>query len=178
MSSKLLFKVGQGEESVAGIKTLLVFTVTSPHFSVVPRVIRADELVTDTEISGGLLKKGLNIAVTVGKTVGELKTVVRLDTFYTDSPAGIPLHQPSQKVCGGVSGLLGIGGQETESGKLVNGCILEQAKLWIGDTAAGNYLHIYLETLTRIGHLLVGVGSIRLFLLPLWKHPQFPHNPK
>lgn len=35
MNRKLLFKVGQGEESVAGIETLLVFSMTALNFSTV-----------------------------------------------------------------------------------------------------------------------------------------------
>ena len=178
MDSKLFLKVGQGKERTKRIEAFLVFPVATLHFSVVPWGVRADELVADAKISGSLFKKGLDIPFAVGKTVCKFKTVVGLNTFHTDTPAGIPLHQPLQKVSGGVGRLLWIGGQKTESGELVNGGILEQAQLRVSNAVAGNDLHIHLDPFSRTSHLLVRFWRISLFLLLLWEHPQLTHDPE
>ena len=118
------------------VKAFLVFPVAALHFAIVPWGVGADELVADAKISGGFLKKGLDIPFAVGKTVCKLKTVVGLDTFHANAPAGIPLDQAFQKVGGGIGRLLRIGGQETKPGELVNGGILEQAQLRVSNAAA------------------------------------------
>ena len=133
MDSELFLKVSQREERTNRIEAFLVFPVAALYFSVVSWGVRAD-----AKISGSLFKKGLDIPFAVGKTVCKFKTVVGLNTFHTDTPAGIPLHQPLQKVSGGVGRLLRIGGQKTESGELVNGGILEQAQLRVSNAAAEN----------------------------------------
>ena len=66
----------------------LVLPGAALGFSVMSWSVRAGELVSDTEIGGGLLKKGLDVPFTVGKAVCELKAVVGLDTFHTDASAG------------------------------------------------------------------------------------------
>ncbi|MEY8402399.1 hypothetical protein AALA54_03505 [Oscillospiraceae bacterium 44-34] len=57
-----------------------------------------DQFMLDAQLRGSFLKKGLNIPLTVGKTVCKFKAVVGLDTFHTNTSAGIPLHQPLQFV--------------------------------------------------------------------------------
>ena len=161
MDSELFLKVSQREERTNRIEAFLVFPVAALYFSVVSWGVRADELVADAKISGSLFKKGLDIPFAVGKTVCKFKTVVGLNTFHTDTPAGIPLHQPLQKVSGGVGRLLRIGGQKAESGELVNGGILEQAQLRVSNAAAGNDLHIHLDPFSRTSHLLVRFWRIR-----------------
>ena len=63
--------------------------------------------------------------------------------------------------------MFGVGSQEAQAGKLVNSGILEQTELGVGNTFAGHYLHIHhihLEPLAGIGHLLVGLGFVGVFL--------------
>ena len=154
MDSKLLLEVSQREERVDRVKAFLVFPVATLHFAIVPWGVGADELVADAKISGGFLKNGLDIPFAVGKTVCKLKTVVGLDTFHANAPAGIPLDQAFQKVGGGIGRLLRIGGQETEPGELVNGGILEQAQLRVSNAAAGNYFHIHLDPFSGQSQIL------------------------
>ena len=117
MDSKLFLKVSQREERVERIKAFLVFPVAAFHLAVMSGCVGTDKLMPDTHLSCGFLKKGLDIPFAVGKTVCEFKTIIGLDTLHTDTPAGIPLHQPFQEVGGRVSGLLRIGRQEAEPGK-------------------------------------------------------------
>ena len=176
MNSELIVKVSQREERVDRIKAFLIFPVATFHLAIMSGSVRADQFMLDTQLSGGFLKKGLNIPFTVGKTVSKFKAVVSLDTFHANAPAGIPLHQPLQKVGGGVGGLLRIGGQEAEPGELVNGGILEQAQFWVHDAAAGDDLYIHLDSFSRTSHLLVRFWCVSLFLLVLREHPQFAHD--
>ena len=178
MNGELFVKVSQREERADRIKAFLIFPVAAFHLAIMSGSVRANQFMLDTQLSGGFLKKGLNIPFTVGKTVSKFKAVVSLDTFHANAPAGIPLHQPLQKVGGGAGGLLRIGGQEAEPGELVNGGILEQAQFRVRDAAAGDDLYIYLDSFSRTGHLLVRLWRISFFLLLLWEHSQFAHNAK
>ena len=114
MNGKLFLKVRQREERPDRIKAFLIFPVAAFHLAIVSGCVRANQFMLNPQLGGGFFKKGLDIALTAGKTVGKLKTIVSLDTFHMDAPAGIPLHQPFQKVGRGIGGLLRIGGQEAE----------------------------------------------------------------
>ena len=161
---------------MAGVKAFLVLPVAAFHFAVVTRRIGTDELVADAELGSGGLKQGGQVFLAVGKTIGELKSVVRLDALHPDAPAGIPLLQLFQEVGGGVGTLFRVGGQKAQTGELVNGGILEQAKLVVWNTPAWHYLYIYLDPLAWIGHLLIRLGPVCLFLLCRRKQPQFAQN--
>ncbi len=78
---------------MTGIKTLLILPVAVFHFSVVSKCIRADELVANYEFSDSGFKQSKQIFLTIGKTVGEFKAIVGLDTFDSDVSAGIPFDQ-------------------------------------------------------------------------------------
>ena len=118
------------------------------------------------------------IPLAVGKTVGEFKAIVSLDTFHADAPAGIPLDQLFQEIGGGTGRLLRVGGQEAQAGELVNSGVLVQAEFRVCDTASGDHLHIHLDTLAGIGHLLVGLGLVSWFLLFRREQPQLSHDPE
>ena len=124
MDSELHCKVIQGVKTVAGIEAFLILAVTALHFTVVARRVGSDELVADTQVGGGGLKQSREIPLAVGETIGKFKAIIRLDTFHADSPAGIPLEQLFQEIGGGTGGLLRVGGQEAQAGKLVNGRVL------------------------------------------------------
>ena len=161
---------------MTGVKALLVLPVAALDLPVVARRIGTDKLVSDTELCSGGLKQGGKIPLAVGKAVGELKPVVSLNALYPDAPAGIPADQLVQEVGGGVGGLFRVGSQEAQAGELVNGGILEQAKFRVCHTLARHHLHIYLDPLAGIGHLLVRLGLANFFLLLLRKQPQFAQN--
>lgn len=180
MDSELPGEVIQGVETVAGIKALLILAVTAFHFTIVAWSIGADELVADTQLGGGGLKQSGKIPLAVGKTVGELKSIVSLDTFHADASTGKPFDQPFEEVRGGIGGLFRVGGQEAQACELVNGCVLVQAQLRVSNAATGDHLYIYihLDTLAGIGHLLVGLWPVGGFLLFRREHSQLPHYPE
>lgn len=51
-------------------------------------------------------------------------------------------------------------------------------RVWISRLLAGDGFHIHLDPFTRASHLLVRFWRIGLFLLLLWEHAQFAHDPK
>ena len=160
------------------VEAFLVLPVAALHLAVVPGCVWTDEFMPDTQLSGGFLKKSGDISFAVREAISKLKAIIGLNALYTNAPAGIPLHQPLQEISRGVRGLLRIGGQKAQTGKLVNSGILEQAKLRIRDTASGNDFHIHLDTLPGIGHLLIGLWCIGLLCLLAGKHSQLPHDTK
>ena len=95
VDSKLLCKVVEGIKSVAGIKTLLILAVAALDLTIVPRRVGADQLVADAKLGSGLFKERRQIAFAIGKTIGKLETVVRLDAFYLNPMAGVPCCQLS-----------------------------------------------------------------------------------
>ena len=176
MDSKLLVKVIKRIKAVTGIKALLVLPVAALHLAVVAGCVRTDELVADTQFGSSGFKESRQIPFTVGETIGELKSVVGLDTFHPDTPAGIPLNQLFEEISGGIGALLGVCSQEAQTGKFIYGSVLEQSQLRVCNTPARHYFHIHLNSLTGIGHLLIGLWGIGLFLLFLRKHPQLAHD--
>lgn len=99
MDRKLLCKVVQRIECVAGIEAFLVLTVAALHLTVVPRGIRANQLMPDAQLSSRPLKQSRQLALPAGEAVGKLGTVVRLDTFHLDPAACIPRGQSAQEIC-------------------------------------------------------------------------------
>ena len=69
-----------------------------------------------------------------------------------------------------------IGSQKAQPCELVNGGILVQTQLRVSDTPSGYDLHIYLDPLTRIGHLLIGHRFVHFFLHNRRKQSQFAHD--
>ena len=65
-----------------------------------------------------------------------------------------------------------VGSQITQAGKLVDGGVLIQPQTRVGDATARNDLHIDLYTLARMGHLLIRLGDVFLFLLRRGEHSE------
>ena len=176
MDGKLLCKVVERMEAVAGVKPFLVLPVTALHFTIVTGLVGTNEIVPNTELDSGGLKQGGQVPLAVGKAVGELKTVVRLDALHSYSPAGVPPGQLLQEIRRGIGGLFRVCGQEAQAGELINGGVLVQAEFRVCDTRSGNYFHIHLDPLAGIGHLLIGLGFLCLVLLSRGKQSQLPHH--
>ena len=178
MDGKLLFEVRKGIKAAAGIETLLVLTVAALYFAIVPWGVGPDKLMADAELLRGRLEQGGQIPFAVGKAVSELKAIVCLYTLHPDAPACIPLHQLFQEISGGIGRLFLVCSQETQTGKLVNCSVLKQTQFRVCDTALRNNFYIYLNSLTGIGHLLIGLGCIGFLRLFAGKQSQPPHDPE
>ena len=109
MDGELLIKIVQRIKTVAGIEAFLVLPVAALHLAVVARRVGTDELVADPQLGGCGLKQGRQIPLAVGEAVGELKSIVSLDTFHADTSAGVPLEQLFQEIGGGTGGLFRVG---------------------------------------------------------------------
>lgn len=149
--------------------------MTALDLAVVARRVWSYEFVLDTQRDSSGFKQCGQVPPAVGETIGKLKTVVGLDALYADAPACIPFEQPFQEVGRGICTLLWVGSQEAKPRELVNGGVLKQAQFRVCNTPAGHYLHIYLDPLAGIGHLLVGFGLVCLFLLRRRKQAQLAH---
>lgn len=60
--------------------------------------------------------------------------------------------------------LFGIGPQHPETGIFVDGCVLKQSQGFIGNTTTRDNFHIYLDSLSGMRHLFVGLWFILRFL--------------
>ena len=176
MDRKLLCEIVQRIECVAGIEAFLVLTVAALHLTVVPRGIRANQLMPDAQLSSRPLKQSRQLALPAGEAVGKLGTVVRLDTLHLDPTTRIPRGQSAQEISRRIGGLLRIGGEEAQARELVDGGVLEQPKLRIRDALARHDLHIHLHALSGTGHLLVRLGFVCIFRLFGRKQPHFTHD--
>ena len=121
MDRKLLCEIVQRIECVAGIEAFLVLTVAALHLTVVPRRIRANQLMPDAQLSSRPLKQSRQLALPAGEAVGELEAIVRLDTLHLDPAARIPRGQSAKKISRRIGGLLRIGGEEPQTSELVDG---------------------------------------------------------
>ena len=148
---------------MAGVKALLIFPVTTLHLAVVSWRVGTDQLVPNAQIHSSDLKQSGQVLLAVRETVGELKAIVRLDTFHADASAGVPLEQLLEEISRRKGVLLRIGSQEAQVSELVYGGILEQAQLRVCNTPAGLHFHIYLDPLAGVGHLLVRLWFIHFF---------------
>lgn len=97
VNSELFCKVIQGLKAVAGVKPFLILPVAALHLVVMTWCVRTNELMPDTQLGNSGLKQDGQVMLAVGKTVGELKSIVRLDTLHADTSASIPLEQLFQK---------------------------------------------------------------------------------
>lgn len=61
MDSEPLLKAGGGEESMSRMKAFLVFPAAALYFAIMPGRVGTNELVSDPQVSGSFLKKGLDI---------------------------------------------------------------------------------------------------------------------
>ena len=153
------------EERMTRGETLLVFLVAALHFAVMARCAGANELMSDTKFGGSGLKQSRKISSAVGEAIGERKAIVSLDALYPDSSAGILLEQPFEEFGRREGAVLWGDGQEAQTREFINSSILKQAELWVCDTPARHHLHVHLNPLAEIGHLLIGFGFICFLLV-------------
>ena len=128
---------------MTGIEALLILAMAALDLAVVARRIWANQFMPNAQFDSRSLKQRRQITLTAGKPVGKLKTVVCLNTLNPDAAACIPRRQFAKEVRRGVSGLLRISSKETHTTELVNGGVLEQAKLRIRNALTWHNLHIH-----------------------------------
>ena len=144
---------------MGGIEPLVVLPVAALHFAVMPRGIGSDYLVADAMLLQTHLKKGGLVPV-CGEAVCELSAVVRLDAL---NGAGEGFHKVFHKQGRGIGTVFLKSLHKTPSGILVNGGILEEMLsdyLTVYKAGRGDELHIHLNALPGMVHLLIRLGDI------------------
>lgn len=161
MHSELSIEVGKRVETMGVVEATLILTVAALYLAIVTGRIGTNQLVPNAQLCSGFLKERDQFTVGLSKAVGKLKSVVSLDTF--DGKA-VPFEESIcflQKVRRGVGALFIVSSQVPQPRKLVDGGILKESLP--GRTArARNNLDVNLNTLSRIGHLLIGFRAVRL----------------
>jgi hypothetical protein len=76
--------------------------VAALDLAVVAGRVGTDEFVVNTELGGGFLEKSLQIALAAGKSVGELKAVIRLNTLDLHAFPCEPRSHLFEKISGGI----------------------------------------------------------------------------
>ena len=144
---------------MGGIKTFIILPVAALHLAIMPRCIRAYELMADAVASQMLLKES-RLVRGRGKAVGELRTVICLDTL---NRAGKSFYQMFNKQGRGIGAVFLKGFHITPSGIFVDGSILEELftdDLTVDEAGRGDEFHINLEALAGVFHLLVGLRDV------------------
>ena len=95
MEGELFFEVIQGKEGMGGIEPFLILPVTALDLAIVSRGVGANQFMPDAQVLSSLFKKGRKVPLAVGKAIGKLKTIVRLNAFHLNPLAAIPPCQPS-----------------------------------------------------------------------------------
>ena len=80
-------KIIEGIEAVRIVETALILTMRTLNLAVVPGSVGTDEFVAYAQRGTGILEKSGQIALGIGKAIGELKAVVGLNTFHGDTAA-------------------------------------------------------------------------------------------
>ena len=144
---------------MGGIKALIVLSVTTFDFTVMPWSKRSDQLVPDAMLHEPDLKQGGFVPVR-GETIGKLCTVIRLDTFNRQREY---FYEMLQKDSGRIGVMLLEGLHIAPAGILIYSSILEELfsnDLAVFQTGRGDKFHINLNPLSRILHLFIVLGDI------------------
>ena len=141
------------------VKTLIIFSMAALYLPVMTRGKGADDLVSYPMRFQVFLKERRLVPVS-SKTVGKFRPIIRLDALDGKRES---FYKVIYKLCGRIGAVLLKGFHETPSGILIYGSVLEE--LFPNDPtvfkAGSRYeLHIHLDTLTGILHLLIGLRDV------------------
>lgn len=155
---QLLCEILKGVKTVSGVEPFVVLPVAALHFAVMPRRVRADELMGDAVPLQMLLEQRGLIPVS-RETVRELRPVICLDTLDT---AGECLYQVFEEPGGGISALLSKGFHKAPAGIFIDrGILIEMLPFCsVHKTYGGYKLNIHLDTLSGIEHLFIRLGDV------------------
>ena len=81
MHSQLSVEVGKRVEAIGIVEAMLILTVAALYLAIVTGRIGTNQLVLNVKLCSGLLKERDQFTVRLSKAVGQLKSVVSLDTF-------------------------------------------------------------------------------------------------
>ena len=145
---KLRREVGEREEPV-----------TAFNLAVVAGSVRPYEFVLDTEFGKGFLKERRTVRFGIVQPVGELRTVVGLDTL---NGIGEFLNNMAKEEAGRIGAVFLKGFEIAEAGILINeGVLVKLLTNGISDKASRrNKLDVDPPVRSGTGHLRIGLGII------------------
>lgn len=144
---------------MGSIKAFIVFSMTSLYLPIMPWCIGTDKFMSYPMLFQTKLEQG-RFVLFRGETVGKLSPVICLDTL---NGAGKGFHKVIHKKGGRVGAVFLKSFHKTPSGILVDSGILEELfsdNLTVYEAGGRDEFDIYLNTLTGMLHLLVGLGNI------------------
>ena len=168
-NGELLLKVGKRIELMGSVKLLIVFAVAALNLSIVSWRIGTNKLVTDTKLCESGLKESGFVFLTGDKTVGELGTIVCLNTLNEEWEF---LHTMADKLSGRIGTVFLKGFQIAKTAELIDEGILEIPAILsrlANEADFGDELHVNLYPLAWIPHLLVGLWDV-LGIRRLYRH--------
>lgn len=144
---------------MGGIKAFVVLPVAALNLAVMPWRVGADQLMPDAVLFQVLLEEGGLVPVR-GEAVGKFSSIIGLDAL---NGAGEGFHKVLHKEGGRISALFLKSLNETPSGILINGGILEEMlsdDVAVYKAGGRDKFDIYLNALSGMVHLLVRLGNI------------------
>ena len=157
---------------MGGIESFVVLAMASLYLAIMSWGIGTDQLMLYPMLLQMKLEQG-RLFLLRGEAVGKLRTVIRLDALNGERESFY--HIIHKK--GGTIGVVFLKSlHKTPSGIFINGSILEEMlsnHLAIHKAGRRDKFHIYLDTLTRMIHLLIGLGDI-LGIWGMYCHDALP----
>ena len=120
-NSQLVFEVLKGKEPMGSVELLIVFSMTTLYFAVVPGRIGFDQPMPDPQPFQFCFKSSRRIAALWQQSLGKLRTVIGL---YTLDHIGGSLHNVLQKQHRGIGAVLFEGFQIAEPAVFVDEGVL------------------------------------------------------
>lgn len=156
----MLLEVGERKELVGSVEIFIVFTVAALDLAIVSWSIGADELVVDAELGEGVFKEGRFALFTLNKAIGKLRTVVSLNAFNEKREF---FDTMADELGRGIGTVFQKGFEVTEATELIEESVLVKPALFSSlphKTGCGDELHVDLDALAGILHLLVRLWDI------------------
>lgn len=162
---KLFFIVFEGVKCMCCIKFLVIFSMTSFFFPVMPWRKGPNLFVFDSQLIQRLFKQWLRWILRTGHRISELKAVVGLYTFDWIWKLFDAMFK---ELCRRVSVMLRKCFQIPKTGIFINKCVLIPSRfLFLPNNANfGNEFYINLNALTGICHLFIWLW---LIFFGIWK---------
>ena len=151
------------------VEPFIVLPVAAFHLPIVTGSLGPNDFVADPVHFQVFLEKG-GFFPMGGKAVGKFRPVVCLDAF---NGAGKSLHEVIYKLSGRIGIVLLKRLHETPTGEFINGRVLKELfsdYLTVFQTGGRNKFYIYLNPLSGIIHLFIGLRDI------LWIRGMYGHD--
>ena len=111
-------------KAMEGVELVVILPMAALNFTVMPRCVGTDQLVTDTMFFKRKLEHRLPIPLTLRESVCKLKAVVCLNALDCDTAPFEPLHTAFHEIGGGIGALLLVAIKKAQSRVFINSGVL------------------------------------------------------